>query len=313
MSLAELVENIGFVSVLNIGDLELIVQVGRALLKSNIGLIEISAKKVNPDSTRELSAALDSMVIGVGDVENIDQAVLYSKSGAQYIAIEQPDEAFLNECKSRDIFVIPVCRTADKVSEYFNRNMKLICLMFQNGVNLDEIDDLGHRFSGIKLIVKTDYIPPDTIKDYSDKPQVAALAGKWISPSDMINEGMFEKISTNAAEFVHHLLNFKIAHVGINAEDEVMARQISDSFSDIFGISSTEEITSFFVSTLVEVNKAPGRGTHGHMGIAVNNMNRAVYHVEKRGYKIDVAPLAEGRRGPLYLYTEVGGFALHLI
>lgn len=38
--------------------------------------------------------------------------------------------------------------------------------------------------------------------------------------------------------------------------------------------------------------KKQGRGTHGHIAIATNYIERAIYHLEKRGFEFDkIQPL----------------------
>ena len=44
---------------------------------------------------------------------------------------------------------------------------------------------------------------------------------------------------------------------------------------------------SYFVSPEVEVMKNIGMGTMGHIAIDTNNIERAVYHLSRRGFEFD--------------------------
>ena len=47
--------------------------------------------------------------------------------------------------------------------------------------------------------------------------------------------------------------------------------------------------SSIFVgSKEFEIMKKPGRGTHGHIAIGCNNVDRAIYHLSQRGVKFDL-------------------------
>ena len=63
--------------------------------------------------------------------------------------------------------------------------------------------------------------------------------------------------------------------------------------------------------------KKPGRGTNGHIAIACNNVDRAIYHLSQRGVKFDLDSKKCQRNGkdlsPRYFADEIAGFAMHLV
>ena len=74
--------------------------------------------------------------------------------------------------------------------------------------------------------------------------------------------------------------------------------------------------SSIFAGTAVEVMKSKGRGTHGHIAIGTNNVDRAVYHLGKQGVKFDETSFsfdADNHLKVAYLAEEFGGFAVHLV
>ena len=64
-----------------------------------------------------------------------------------------------------------------------------------------------------------------------------------------------------------------------------------------------------------EIMKKPGRGTHGHIAVKTNNVDRAVYHLGRRGVKFDMDSMVtkNGQNIAIYLADEVAGFAIHLV
>jgi len=312
MNVIELIENNGFIPIVDTKSLQTLIDAQTALSKAGIDVLEVRSDNINPDVMQKFCEMLKDVVVGVGGVTDAEQAESYKMAGAKYIAAIEPDETFLRNCIEKDVFIIPDCRTKDKIEHFADMGINTLRYVYTGPVDLDELDDIGDRFPDIKLILQT-ADEPGSIKSYSGRSYITALAGKWIYSSDMAADERYEEITQKAAAMMRELLNFRIAHVGINADNETQARDISGVFSKILDMSAEEEATSFFVSSLIEVNKTPGRGEHGHIGILAPNIKRAVYHIQKRGYEIDITPLIDGVRGPLYLHTEVGGFAIHLV
>jgi 2-dehydro-3-deoxyphosphogluconate aldolase/(4S)-4-hydroxy-2-oxoglutarate aldolase len=63
------------------------------------------------------------------------------------------------------------------------------------------------------------------------------------------------------------------------------------------------------------VMKTPFRGTHGHIALRCNNLERALSFLGKFGYApvMDTAKSEKNRLKFVYLDKEIGGFAVHLI
>ena len=56
--------------------------------------------------------------------------------------------------------------------------------------------------------------------------------------------------------------------------------------------------------------KNPGRGTNGHICIQTNYLDRAIYHLEKRGFVFDESSFKYNDKGELtvaYLKDEIAG------
>ena len=74
--------------------------------------------------------------------------------------------------------------------------------------------------------------------------------------------------------------------------------------------------SSIFAGTGFEVMKKPYLGANGHVAIQTNYINRAIYHLEKRGFTFDMDTAkydAKGNMKAVYFKGEFGGFALHLV
>ena len=114
---------------------------------------------------------------------------------------------------------------------------------------------------------------------------------------------------------VDKMLDYRIVHVGINAANADEARSIAGLFSQSFGFANKEGDASIFSSDSIEIMKANGRGTNGHIAIGTKSVPRAMYRMEKAGVKFDETSssrAADGHINFIYLKGEMGGFAVHL-
>ena len=61
--------------------------------------------------------------------------------------------------------------------------------------------------------------------------------------------------------------------------------------------------------------KKPGRGANCHIAIATNYIERAIYHLERKGFTFEKesAVIKEGKMKAIYFEGEFGGFAMHLV
>ncbi len=132
---------------------------------------------------------------------------------------------------------------------------------------------------------------------------------------DLIAAGKFDEIEAMTRDAVNAMLGFTMKHVGINQESAEAAEATADKFDSLFGFTKKVGNSSVFAGSVVEVMKSVGRGTHGHIAVGTNNVDRAVYHLGRQGVKFDESSFsfdAEGHLKVAYLADDFGGFAVHL-
>lgn len=111
------------------------------------------------------------------------------------------------------------------------------------------------------------------------------------------------------------LFGMRVAHVGVNAADPADALEIAELFSTMMGLPVIETPVSYFNDSLVEIMKQNGRGTKGHIGFAVNDIDAAEKWFAERGLEVNEesrALLPDGGTKLVYFKREFAGFAVHL-
>ena len=112
------------------------------------------------------------------------------------------------------------------------------------------------------------------------------------------------------------MVEFTLAHVGINCENAEEAMKGAKLFEALFGLTVKEGNSSIFAGTAVELNKAPGRGRCGHIAIGTPDVAAAVADLEARGFTVDPSSAKykpDGTLNAIYITEEICGFAVHLM
>ena len=131
-----------------------------------------------------------------------------------------------------------------------------------------------------------------------------------------IEAGNFDKIRELTEEAVRSMLGFRLAHVGINCENESEAHLVAGAFDTMFGFAPNENPSSIFSAGYVETMKKPYLGTKGHIAIATYSVELAKAYLERKGVKFNEDSTVyrpDGKIQAVYMAEEVGGFAIHLV
>jgi 2-dehydro-3-deoxyphosphogluconate aldolase/(4S)-4-hydroxy-2-oxoglutarate aldolase len=85
---------------------------------------------------------------------------------------------------------------------------------------------------------------------------------------------------------------------------------------NVFSFATDKRDISSFAGTGFEFMNFNGRGTMGHIAVKTSNVERAIYHLSRRGVKFDESTARvdkNGNRTFIYLADEIAGFAYHLV
>ncbi len=115
---------------------------------------------------------------------------------------------------------------------------------------------------------------------------------------------------------VQHDLGLELGHIGINCADEAEAAKTAEMLGALLSMAVKPGNSSIFVGNKeFEIMKKPGRGTHGHIAVKCNNVDRAIFHLGQRGVKFDLDSkvVKNGKTTAVYMADEIAGFAIHLV
>ena len=312
----EFFHNLGIVPVVKIDDAAKAEKLAEAMIKGGIPCAEVTFRTdAAEEAIRRMTTAFPEMIVGAGTVLNKETAERAVKAGAKFIVSPGLDEGTVRWCQENGIPVTPGVSSASEIQK--GVNLGLTVLKFfpaESSGGVKMLKDLGGPFPQVKFMT-TGGINTANLEEYARAKNVLAVGGSWMVKADLINEDKWDEIEALCREAVTKLQGFELAHFGINAKCKDCAEAMTKKFG-AFGMIPSATSKSFFMDKSIEIMNENGRGTHGHIGYKVNNVQRAMNYVKNLGYTIAEDSYtydASGKVKFFYVNEEIGGFAIHFM
>lgn len=308
---------LGLVPVIKIEDAEKAVPLAKALSDGGLPCAEITFRTDQAgESIRRIADAFPGMLVGAGTVLSTEQADRALDAGAKFIVSPGFSRKVVEHCLSKNVMIVPGCSSPSDIEQALDYGLEAVKFFpAEASGGIEMIRALSAPYSNVRFI-PTGGISTKNLLDYLNFGRVIACGGTWMAKEELINAGEFEKITQLTREAVSLILGFEAAHIGINGQSEADAEQTASQFSKVFGFEPKPGNSSIFAGKSIEITKTPFLGRNGHIAIAANNMDRAVRYMKANGYSLnmDTAKFDDnGRLLAVYLETEFGGFAVHLV
>lgn len=305
------VSDIGIIPVIAFNSVEEAAPLCKALVAGGLHAAEVTFRTAcAEDCIKIINKEVPEMLLGAGTVLTVDQADRAMAAGAKFIVAPGYDPQVTQHVIDKGGLMMPGTASAGEMQQAMNQGCEVVKFFpaeANGGVAM--LKNIGAALKSCKWMC-TGGVNSKNVNDYLSYDQIIAVGGTWMCKSDMIKDGKWDEITALCKEAVRTMLGFSLAHVGINCENEVEAQRAAKTLCAFFGFDYKPGNSSIFAGSAVECMKAPYLGKNGHIGIATNNLDRAIYHLSRQGVEFD-----ESTRKPkaIYLKGEVGGFAIHLV
>lgn len=318
MDLMQQISNIGIVPVIKINDASKAVPLAKALIDGGLPVAEITFRTdAAEEAIKLVSQAYPEMIVGAGTVLTIEQAERAKNAGAKFIVSPGFNPKVVKWCVDNDILATPGCTSPSEIEQALELGLKVVKFFpAEQSGGLEKIKALSAPYGNLKFM-PTGGIGLNNIVEYMMNKKIVACGGSFMVKEDLINNNEWDKITKLTKDAVDIMLGLEVVHIGINNENEAAAKATGALLSQIVGKAvERESEKGLFVGPQFEVMKSMGRGTHGHIAVGTTNVERAIYHLGKRGIEFDEASAtfnSDGSRKFIYLKDEVAGFAIHLL
>lgn len=311
------ISDIGIVPVIKLDDAKDAAPLARALCRGGLPCAEVTFRtNACIGAIKAMKKECPDMIVGAGTVltrKQVDEAV---EAGAEFIVSPGLNPDVVEYCVNKGITITPGCANPSDIEQAIKYGLEVVKFFPAEAAGgLKMIKSMAAPYVNVKFF-PTGGINADNITEYLSYNRIICCGGTWMVPSDLIYEGKFDEIEALVRKAVENMFDFKIAHVGINCDTSEEAHGVANSFESIFGFNQSENPSSIFGATSVEIMKMPFLGKNGHIAISTNFVERAVKHLKAKGVKFNEESAVfrpDGSMQAIYLQNEIGGFAIHLV
>jgi 2-dehydro-3-deoxyphosphogluconate aldolase/(4S)-4-hydroxy-2-oxoglutarate aldolase len=241
----------------------------------------------------------------------VDDAI---EAGAKFIVSPGLNPEIVKYCQEKGCPIVPGINNPTGIEQALSLGLDTVKFFpAEQSGGLNMIKAMSAPYGAVKFM-PTGGVSPQNVCDYLAFSKIFCCGGSWMVKPDMIAAGDFEGITKLVRQAVDTMLGFKFKHVGINTINEEAAANDTKTLQDAFSFPAKVGSTTFVTDEL-EIMHSIGRGTKGHIGIKTNSVERAIYHLERRGVEFDYSTARRDKNGDItfiYLADEIGGFAYHL-
>ena len=315
--LVEELSNIGIVPVIKLDKVENAEKLAKALRDGGINCAEVTFRAKGADEViRRMTKAYPDMLVGAGTVLTCEQADAAYKAGAKFCVAPGLNPKVVKHCLDKGEAFAPGVSSASEIEQALELGLDFVKFFpAEQAGGLGYIKAISAPYSTMRFM-PTGGVTEDNLNTYLAYNKIVCCGGSWIVPAKLLDEEDWAGITKLCRTAVDKMLGFTMVHVGLNCANPEEAEAVADEFDAAFGFEKKVGNSSVFASTYMEMMKKPFHGTHGHIAVATNSVTRALYHLEKRGYKVMEGSQkfnAEGVMNVAYLAHEFGGFAVHLV
>ena len=311
------IHDCGILPVIAINDVETAVPLAKACLEAGVTALEITFRtECAAQALRAIKKDCPEMLLGAGTVltpELVDEAI---SCGVDFIVTPGFNPTVVEYTLSKGFPIVPGVSSASQIEQAMALGLDAVKFFpAEQSGGVAALKAFNGPYKKLKFI-PTGGMTFDNFTTYTALDNVVAIGGSFMIDKKHIAAKDVEAIRNDLSAVVDKLLNLRLAHIGVNTENEEEALKIAKTFEAFFHMPYKVGNSSIFSGVKeVEIMKSIGRGRLGHVGIAVSDIDRGIHYLEKRGvvFNKDSLVVKENKKTAIYFEEEIGGFAFHLV
>jgi 2-dehydro-3-deoxyphosphogluconate aldolase/(4S)-4-hydroxy-2-oxoglutarate aldolase len=191
--------------VLVIDDPQVAEPLGRALLASGIGQVEVTLRTGAALDALRILAAIPGLRVGAGTVLSAVQADAAAEAGAQFLVSPGLSDEVLSAARAAGIPAVPGIATATELMRARSHGLRTVKFFpAEQSGGRAAVAALAAVFPDVSF-VPTGGIDADRARDYLRHPSVVAVGGSWMVPRDAIASGDIPRVEALCREAVEAL------------------------------------------------------------------------------------------------------------
>lgn len=316
MEMIEKLSLAGIVPVIKVEDAADAVPLCKALSDGGLPVAEITFRSdAAEEAIKRVHKELPDVILGAGTVLTKDQVDRAVAAGATYIVSPGLNREIVRYCQQKNVPIVPGCANPSDIEVALEEGLKTVKFFPAEALGgLPLIKAMSAPYGSVTFL-PTGGVNEKNINDYLSFSKIVACGGSWMVPADAVAAKDWARIESLTRSAVNTMLGLQLKHVGVNSGDPETAAKDAAQIAKLLGWPLDDHKNATFVADAFEVMKIPFRGKNGHIAIACNNIKRAKWHLERRGFVFDEdsAIMKDGKLRVIYLKEDVAGFAFHLL
>lgn len=309
---------IGLIPVIKIEDSADAVPLAKALIDGGLPAAEITFRtKCAAEAIRNITKTYPEMLVGAGTVLTTEQVDAAIAAGSKFLVSPGLNPKVTAYALSKGITMLPGCSNPSDIEAALELGLTTVKFFPAEAAGgLKMLKAMAAPY-GQLTFMPTGGINADNLLDYLKFNKIIACGGSFMVKDDLVKEKKWDEITALTKNAVKTMLGLEFVHMGINNENAEEATKSARLFEMMFGLPVREGSKSLFAGDAFEFMKQKGPGTHGHIAIRTNFVDRAMAYFKRMGFAFDESTVTyddkTGKPKFVYFKDEIAGFAIHLL
>ena len=309
---------IGLIPVIKIEDPADAVPLAKALIDGGLPAAEITFRtKCAAEAIRNITNTYPEMLVGAGTVLTTEQVDAAIAAGSKFLVSPGLNPKVTAYALSKGITMLPGCSNPSDIEAALELGLTTVKFFPAEAAGgLKMLKAMAAPY-GQLTFMPTGGINADNLLDYLKFNKIIACGGSFMVKDDLVKEKKWDEITALTKNAVKTMLGLEFVHMGINNENAEEATKSARLFEMMFGLPVREGSKSLFAGDAFEFMKQKGPGTHGHIAIRTNFVDRAMAYFKRMGFAFDESTVTyddkTGKPKFVYFKDEIAGFAIHLL
>ena len=196
------IEKMRVVPVVAIENAQDTMQLADMLIEGGLPCAEITFRTAVAVDAMRIMAQRGDILVGAGTVLKVDQVKAAVDVGARFMVSPGFNPKVVGYCVENNITVTPGISTPSDIEAALEFGLEVLKFFPAEAFGgLKTLKAMSGPYGAVKFI-PTGGISPNNLVDYLQFPKTLACGGTWLAKSNLIFEGKFDQILSNAREAV---------------------------------------------------------------------------------------------------------------
>ena len=196
------IEKMRVVPVVAIENAQDTMQLADMLIEGGLPCAEITFRTAVAVDAMRIMAQRGDILVGAGTVLKVDQVKAAVDVGARFMVSPGFNPKVVGYCVENNITVTPGISTPSDIEAALEFGLEVLKFFPAEAFGgLKTLKAMSGPYGAVKFI-PTGGINPSNLVDYLQFPKTLACGGTWLAKSNLIFEGKFDQILSNAREAV---------------------------------------------------------------------------------------------------------------